>query len=39
MRRKDREITDTNEIIKIVSECDVLHLGRSLRGPNERLIT
>ena len=29
MRRKDREITDVNEIIKIVSECDVLHLGMS----------
>lgn len=29
MRRKDREITDINEIIKIVSECNVLHLGMS----------
>lgn len=32
MRRKDREITDTNEIIKIVSECDVLHLGMCDNG-------
>ena len=29
MRRKDREITDIDEIIKIVSDCDVLHLGMS----------
>ena len=32
MRRKDREITDLNEIIKIVSECDVLHLGMCDNG-------
>ena len=32
MRRKDREITDINEIVKIVSDCDVLHLGMSDNG-------
>ena len=27
MRRKDREITEQNEIIKIITECQVLNLG------------
>lgn len=27
MRRKDREITDFNEIIKIIDECDIVRLG------------
>ncbi|MCD8238347.1 MAG: pyridoxamine 5'-phosphate oxidase family protein [Clostridiales bacterium] len=27
MRRKDREVTDFNEIIKIIDECEVLRLG------------
>ena len=27
MRRKDREITDINEILEIVAKTDVLHLG------------
>lgn len=27
MRRKDREVTDFNEIIKIVDECDIVRLG------------
>lgn len=27
MRRKDREVTDFNEIIKIVEECDILRIG------------
>lgn len=29
MRRKDREVTDFNEIIKIVDECDIVRLGLS----------
>ena len=29
MRRKDREVTDFNEIIKIIDECDILRLGLS----------
>lgn len=27
MRRKDREVTDLNEIVKIIDACDVLRLG------------
>lgn len=27
MRRKDREVTDFNEIIKIIDECDIVRLG------------
>lgn len=27
MRRKDREITDINEIIKIIDECEIIRLG------------
>lgn len=27
MRRKDREVTDPNEIAQIMSRCEVLHLG------------
>lgn len=27
MRRKDREITDLNEIIKIIDECEIVRLG------------
>ena len=27
MRRKDREVTDFNEIVKIIDECEVLQLG------------
>ena len=27
MRRKDREVTDFNEIVKIIDECEVLRLG------------
>ena len=27
MRRKDREITDINEILELVAKTDVLHLG------------
>jgi len=27
MRRKDREVTDLNEIIDIISRCEVIHLG------------
>ncbi|MCI7768130.1 MAG: pyridoxamine 5'-phosphate oxidase family protein [Oscillospiraceae bacterium] len=30
MRRKDREITDTDSIIQILSECKVMHLGMCL---------
>ena len=29
MRRKDREVTDFNQIIKIIDECDILRLGIS----------
>lgn len=29
MRRKDREVTDFNEIIKIIDECDIVRLGLS----------
>lgn len=29
MRRKDREITDFDEIIKIINECDIIRLGLS----------
>lgn len=29
MRRKDREITDRNEIIKIIDECQIIRLGLS----------
>lgn len=29
MRRKDREVTDQNEIIKIIDECDIIRLGLS----------
>ena len=27
MRRKDREVTDFNEIVKIIDECQILRLG------------
>lgn len=27
MRRKDREVTDFNEIIKIIDECDIVRIG------------
>lgn len=27
MRRKDREVTDFNEIIKIIDECEIIRLG------------
>lgn len=27
MRRKDREVTDLNEIIKIIDECEIVRLG------------
>lgn len=27
MRRKDREVTDFNEIVKIIDECDIVRLG------------
>lgn len=27
MRRKDREVTDFNEIIKIIDECEIVHIG------------
>ena len=27
MRRKDREVTDFDEIVKIIDECEVLRLG------------
>ena len=27
MRRKDREITESNDILKIVDEAKILHLG------------
>lgn len=27
MRRKDREVTDFNEIVKIIDKCDILRLG------------
>lgn len=29
MRRKDREVTDFNEIIKIIDECDIIRIGLS----------
>lgn len=29
MRRKDREVTDFNEIIKIIDECEIIRLGLS----------
>lgn len=29
MRRKDREVTDQNEIIKMIDECDIIRLGLS----------
>lgn len=29
MRRKDREVTDFEEIIKIVDECEIVHIGLS----------
>lgn len=29
MRRKDREITNFNDIIKIIDECDIIRLGLS----------
>lgn len=29
MRRKDREVTDLNEIIKIIDECDIIRIGLS----------
>ncbi len=29
MRRKDREVTDFNEIVKIIDECKIIHLGLS----------
>lgn len=32
MRRKDREVTDINEIIKIIEKCDVCRLGLSLNN-------
>ena len=32
MRRKDREITDKNEIMKILSQCQVCHLGMWREG-------
>lgn len=32
MRRKDREITDINEIVQILSRCRVCHLGLSDQG-------
>ena len=31
MRRKDREVTDFNEIIKIIDECDIIRIGLSDR--------
>lgn len=27
MRRQDREVTDFNEIIKIIDECEIVHIG------------
>lgn len=27
MRRKDREVTDFNEILKIIDECDIMRIG------------
>lgn len=29
MRRKDREVTDFNEILKIIDECEIVRLGLS----------
>lgn len=29
MRRKDREVTDFNEIVKIIDECEIVRLGLS----------
>lgn len=29
MRRKDREVTDFNEIVKIIDECDIVRIGLS----------
>jgi len=29
MRRKDREVTDFNEIVKIIDECEVIRIGLS----------
>ena len=27
MRRKDREVTDFNEIVEIIKKCDIIHIG------------
>ncbi|OCN00997.1 hypothetical protein A7X67_00220 [Clostridium sp. W14A] len=32
MRRKDREILELNEIIKIIDRCDVCHIGMTDKG-------
>jgi len=29
MRRKDREVTDLNEIVKIIDECEIIRIGLS----------
>lgn len=32
MRRSDREVTDFNEIVDIIDQCDTLHLGMNADG-------